>query len=94
MNKFIQGVKENKLGTVTITVSLAYMFLGLPTQIWKIWETRSVADISATMFTLLLVQSFFWVLYGFQKKDGFIIVPNVAATLFSFIILFEWWMFR
>lgn len=46
------------------------------------------------MFALLLVQSIFWMLYGIQKKDGFIVTGNVFGSLFSGTIVLEWFMFR
>jgi len=94
MNGMISYIKANRLGVVTITFSLLYMFLGLPAQVWKIWVTQSAADISPLAFGLLAIQSVFWVLYGLQKKDWFIVIPNVLATLFSSMIIVEYFMFK
>lgn len=93
MQKLFFFLKNNKLGTVTIVLSLTFMFLGLPSQIWQIWKTGSVAGISILAFSLLATQSFFWVLYGFQKKDWFVVVANFVGTIFSTIIVFEYFWF-
>jgi uncharacterized protein with PQ loop repeat len=83
-------LRENLLGTATITLSLSYMFLGLPAQIFRIFQTRSVNDISITMFSLLAIQSYFWVAYGIQKKDWFVVTANVFGGLFATIIVFQY----
>jgi len=93
MNQFFQHLKDNKLGTVTIVLSLSYMFLGLPAQILKISETKSVADISIVMFSLLALQSILWVAYGFQKKDWFVVTANFFGTVFSLIIVVQYFLF-
>lgn len=87
-------IKNNKLGTATIVLSLSYMFLGLPSQILSIWQSQSVREISLSMFFLLCVQSIFWVLYGLQKKDWFVVTANTFGTLFSAIIVVEYFLFR
>ncbi len=74
--------------------SLTFMFLGLPSQIIRIWQTGSVKEISVTMFSLLMLQSVFWVLYGRQKNDWFVIIANSFGTLFSAIIVVEYFLFK
>lgn len=90
----ITYIKNNKLGTATIVLSLSYMFLGLPSQILSIWQSQSVREISLPMFFLLCVQSIFWVLYGLQKKDWFVVTANTFGTLFSAFIVLEYFLFR
>lgn len=90
-------ITNNWLGMATITVTLVYMFLGLPSQILKIWARKSVADIQILMFALLFFQSILWMLYGIyvtQKVDWFIVTGNAFGTLFSGIIIVEWFLFR
>lgn len=94
MNRFLKYVMSNKLGTVTVALSLTYMFLGLPAQIWKIWEARSVEDISLLMFALLAIQSLAWVLYGKQKHDWFVFTANCFGTLFAAVIVVEYFLFK
>lgn len=89
----IDHIKNNKLGTVTVILSLAFMSLGLLSQVFEIWTSRSVAGVSVFAFMLLAVQSFFWVLYGAQKRDWFIITPNILGTLFAATIVAEYFWF-
>jgi uncharacterized protein with PQ loop repeat len=93
MKKIVLYLKENKLGGVTILFSLSYMFLGLPLQIWRIWETHSVKEISLPMFGLLCLQSIFWVLYGIQQKDWFVVTANAFCSFFAFIIVLLYFAF-
>jgi len=85
---------KNKLGIITLLLSLSYMFLGLPSQIIKIWETHSVKDISILMFLLLCIQSLFWVAYGKQRKDWFVIIANSFGAIFTAIIVAEYFLLR
>lgn len=82
------------LGNLTMICSLAFVLIGMPQQIWKIWQTRSVKDVSLGMFILLDIQLFMWVFYGIQKRDLNIIIPNVFATLFTTVILFQYFWFK
>jgi uncharacterized protein with PQ loop repeat len=70
------------------------MCLGLPLQIWRIWQSHSVKEISLPMFALLCLQSIFWVLYGFQKSDWFVVTANIFCALFSAAIVMECFWFR
>ena len=90
----INYIKNNKLGTVTLVLSLTFILLGLPDQILKIWRTKNIVGISVFSFSLLGIQSFFWVLYGSTKKDWFIILPNVFAVLFATVIVLEYFIYR
>ncbi len=89
MKTIWQYVLKNKLGTFTLALSLTFMFLGLPSQVYTISVTKSVNNISFPMFSLLATQSFFWVLYGVQRKDPFMIIANTFGTLFAGIIVLQ-----
>lgn len=94
MQKIVDYVINNKLGTLTMALSLTLMLYGLPSQILTIWEIKSAKEISLAMFGVGAVQCFFWVLYGIQKKDLFIIIPNSFGALFMAIIVVEYFLFR
>lgn len=94
MVRVVNFVKSNKLGALAVSFSLTFMFLGLPSQIMQIWTTRSVKEISIATFSLLAVQSFFWILYGFKRRDLFIVLPNLFGTIFATIIVIEYFLFR
>ena len=87
-------IRNNKLGATTMALSLVFIFLGLPSQIATIWSTRSVAGVSPLMFSLLAIQSAFWVAYGIQKRDPFMAVPNGLIVIFGTIIVIECMLFR
>jgi uncharacterized protein with PQ loop repeat len=87
-------VVNNKLGIITLALSLTYIFLGLPSQIAQIWQTHSIKNVSILLFIFLGVQCFFWVLYGIQRKDKILIITNSFLTCFAFIVVIEWFMFR
>lgn len=90
----LNHLKNNKLGTIALFLCLSFILLGLPAQIWKIWQSQSAAGISLLTFALLTIQSFFWVLYGWQKKDWFIIIPNTLGTILAGVIVAEYFWLR
>lgn len=94
IQNILKYIMNNRLGAITVALSLTFMFLGLPSQIIRIWQTHSVKEISITMFFLLTLQSVFWVLYGRQKNDWFVIIANSFGTLFSAIIVIEYFLFK
>ncbi|MBI2121559.1 MAG: hypothetical protein HYT98_00400 [Candidatus Sungbacteria bacterium] len=93
IRNLIKYVRNEPLGTITVTCSLLFVFLGMPTQIWTIFQTENVGGISPGMFTLLGLQSFLWVLYGRKKRDWIIIVPNFFIAVFAAIIVFQYFRF-
>ena len=87
-------IKNNKLGSLTMALSLIFIFLGLPSQVLAIWKAKSVVNVSLVMFALLAAQSVAWVCYGLQKRDLFIVIPNAFVTLFGIAIVAECILFR
>jgi uncharacterized protein with PQ loop repeat len=85
---------KDKLGIVTLVISLTYMFLGLPSQVIEIWRTRSVSNVSILMFLLLTIQSIFWVVYGLKRKDKFVMIANCFGGLFAAMVVIEYVIFH
>jgi uncharacterized protein with PQ loop repeat len=94
MSKYLQKIKNNKLGIATLFFSLSFMCVGLPSQIIEIWKTHSVKGVSGVTFLLLTTQSIFWVLYGKQRKDKVIIAVNIFGALFAAVIVIEYIIFH
>lgn len=86
-------LKQNPLGLATIFFSLFYMFVGMPSQIFKIWRTKSAKDISPLMYVLLVNQCTWWIFYGKQQDDRLVITANACAAFFGLIILIEYFWF-
>jgi MtN3 and saliva related transmembrane protein len=72
------------VGSVAAVCStLAY----LPQAI-RTWRTRSTADISVTMFSLMVLATTLWLIYGVALGNWPIIACNGATLILSAIILF------
>ena len=93
-SRMIRCLKDNKLGAVTLSLSLTFTFVGLPAQILKIWETRNVKGVSFLVFALMAIQSVSWMFYGIQKKDWVVMVANIFGIFFSLVIIAEYVAFR
>lgn len=59
--------------------------LGFFPQVFKIYKSKSVKDISIIAILQFSLGVFLWLLYGIHLKDPIIIVAN-SVTLFSLII--------
>jgi len=58
----------------TATALLAIAFVP---QALKVWQTKSVDDISTPTFTMVVISSILWITYGFLKSDMPLILVNV-----------------
>jgi MtN3 and saliva related transmembrane protein len=56
-------------------------------QVVKTWKTRSTADISLSMFVVLLLGIVLWLAYGILLSDVPLIVANVITLVLAGIIL-------
>jgi MtN3 and saliva related transmembrane protein len=75
-----------------LTVALGLLAGGLTTisfvpQVWKIWKTKSVEDVSLKMFAALCIGVALWMVYGFIKNDTAILVTNGVTLLLALAIL-------
>lgn len=57
-------------------------------QVIKIWQTKSVKDLSLYMLLLLMLGVTMWLVYGILLKNTAIIYTNSAVLLMSFIMLY------
>ena len=55
---------------------------GLP-QIIKIWLTKKTEDLSLSMYIILSIGVFLWLIYGVMVKD----IPIIAANIIGIILI-------
>jgi MtN3 and saliva related transmembrane protein len=60
-------------------------------QVYRIWQRRSVADISALMHSVFSFGALLWLLYGIGMRSSPVIVANTLAL--NLWILFLKWHF-
>lgn len=56
-------------------------------QIVKIFQTKSVKDVSIYMYILLLIAQSLWACYGFLSNDIHIIITNVVSGSLSLVVI-------
>jgi MtN3 and saliva related transmembrane protein len=54
---------------------------GFVPQIFKIYKTKSVADVSLFMLLQFCLGMFLWLLYGLHIQDNILIVANTVSFL-------------
>jgi MtN3 and saliva related transmembrane protein len=57
-------------------------------QVIRLWQTRSVKDLSMVMVLLLTLGTCCWLTYGLLKNDAAIIYTNVMVLIMSLIIFY------
>ncbi len=62
--------------------------LGFVPQVIKTWRSRSAADLSFQMVSILFTGVLFWLIYGLMIGDQPIIVANGVTLVFVFLLLF------
>ena len=59
-------------------------------QVYKTWKTKSVDDISLTMYSVLFVGLILWLIYGISLNSLPIIIANsVTGVLVLLVIIFK-----
>jgi len=62
--------------------------LGFVPQVIKTWRSRSAADLSFQMVSILFTGVLLWFIYGLMIGDQPIIVANGVTLIFVFLLLF------
>ncbi len=62
-------------------------------QIFKTWRSKSVKDISVTSFTIVVVSTLIWLVYGFMKNLPSVILTNIIVCISAIIMLVLKWKY-
>lgn len=71
------------LGTLAGTCTT----LAFVPQVWRVWKTRSVADISLGMYVVFVTGVGLWLAYGLLIHSGPIIVTNLVTFVLAGLVL-------
>ncbi len=82
------------LGVFATITSLAFMAMGLPTQIYKIYKAKSTEGVSLFERCTLLLTTVVWVWYGLTVRNQYIWIANAPGALCALIILWQFWIYR
>ena len=67
-------------------------FANIP-QAYKIFKRKSAKDISIITYTLVLLGTITWLLYGIQLKDFPLIFSNSFGLIFVLLVVIGWFMY-
>lgn len=62
-------------------------------QIFKTWQSKSVKDISVMSFTIVVISTLIWLVYGIIKNLPSVILTNIIVFLSAVIMLVLKWKF-
>lgn len=83
-------ITENILGIVgTVLVSIA-----LFPQVYKVFKTKSVNDLSMKWLIIECFSSILWIAYGILKKDLLITLTNVVISISHILLTIARYMYK
>lgn len=82
------------IGTAAAASSIALASLGLPVQMYQVYEAKSTHGVSLLMIVILWVVYVLWTTYGVKLKNAFIWVPNGLGLICSSVFLIQFWLYR
>ena len=78
------------LGGLAMFSQFLVNVVGLPMQYWKLKKTRSNEGVSFVMFSLAFVAVTFAAMHtSFEIMTLFILIPNIPAVIFLFLIIYQ-----
>ena len=77
-----------------IVSSLILFVIGLPVQIYKNYQRKSVEGISIPLFVLYFAAYVIWLAYGLRIGELAIIVPNAPAAIVAVFLLSQFIIYR
>lgn len=84
MNSTSIFINTETIGLIAATLTT----LSFLPQVIQAWKTRSVDDISLTMYIMFTTGLAMWLIYGIMIKNFPIIISNVVTLTFAASILF------
>ncbi len=56
-------------------------------QVYKTWKTKSVGNLSLTMYLAMFIGILLWLIYGIHLSSFSMIVANSVTALLTFILI-------
>lgn len=57
-------------------------------QVYKVWKTRSVGDLSLTMMLIVLLSTLVWLTYAFALMLWPVIIANSIVCILSLLLIY------
>jgi MtN3 and saliva related transmembrane protein len=57
-------------------------------QVYKVWKTRSVGDLSLTMMLIVLLSTLVWLAYAFALMLWPVIIANSIVCILSLLLIY------
>lgn len=63
-------------------------------QIYRMYRTKEVEDVSIYMLFLTIIAQVLWIVYGYLREDFILFISSVVALLFGIISVILWYRYR
>ncbi len=57
-------------------------------QVYRVWKTKSVGDLSLTMLLIVFLSTIIWLVYGFAKELWPVIICNSIICMLSIVLIY------
>jgi MtN3 and saliva related transmembrane protein len=57
-------------------------------QVYKTWKSKSVGDLSMTMIVIVITSTIVWLIYGYLRTDGPVMVANLVVFALTMLLLY------
>lgn len=80
--------------SITATIVGTIMALSGVPQIIKIYQRKSVKDVSPATFFMLAIGGVVWTLYGYELKNLTIVFTNAIVSIVSTTVLLQYYFYK
>lgn len=77
------------VGLSAMIASLAIVFAGLPSQIYKNWKFKSTKGLSTGLIVAAVFTYTLWAIYGWMKPDYFLAIAQTPGSVMAIIIVIQ-----
>lgn len=63
-------------------------------QIFRMYRTKKVVDVSIYMLFLTIIAQVLWIIYGYLRDDFILFISSIVALLFGIISVILWYRYR
>lgn len=88
-----RGSLDNLVLVAPLTTLIIFL-VGLPIQIYKIWQNESAKDLSFLRLWLGLLATIVWIGYSLDLKNITLLITNIFGTAFGFILLCQYFHYE
>jgi len=95
MESIINSLVSNPFGAMATIFQLLAIFLGGPSQVWKLYKEKNVSAFSLPMFLFPALSSANWIMNAWKETPNqFLLFSQVPAAIVSTVIVGQYLYYK